>query len=92
MYKAVVIIYLEHSNLRPIQHAVLLLVAGISCCTYNLAASAAAVYPAQPQRLSSSTFVQPLSDSSVPQIVLITNYKVANEMDVLKGRPLQINR
>lgn len=47
---------------------------------------------AQPQQPNSTTLVQALSDSSVSQILLLTNYSVNDELDQFKDRPLQINR
>jgi hypothetical protein len=79
------------------QHAVLLLMSAISCYSYIMAASAAVAYLAQPQQANSTTFVQALTDSSVSQIVLLTNYSVllnngSTELDGFKDRPLPVNR
>jgi hypothetical protein len=79
------------------QHAVLLLLFAITCYSQIQAASAAVAYLAQPQQDNGTTFVQAVTDSSVSQIVLLTNYSVlldngTTELDGFKDRPLPINR
>ncbi|WIA34792.1 hypothetical protein OEZ86_013095 [Tetradesmus obliquus] len=69
-----------------------LLVAAIIFYAFNSTASAGTAYVAQPQQPNSTTLVQALSDSSVSQILLLTNYSVNDELDQFKDRPLQINR
>jgi hypothetical protein len=76
------------------QHAVLLLVSAILCHSCITATSAAVAYLAQPQQANSTTFVQALTDSSVSQIVLLTNNSVflnngSTELDGFKDRPLR---
>lgn len=69
-----------------------LLVAAIIFYAFISTASAGTAYVAQPQQPNSTTLVQALSDSSVSQILLLTNYSVNDELDQFKDRPLQINR
>jgi hypothetical protein len=79
------------------QHSMLLFVAVILCNSHIIAASASVAYLEQPQQHDSTTLVQALSNSSVSQIVLLTNYTVllnngSTELDGLKDMPLHINR